>query len=223
MNRREFLKAATGAAGGAAVTGAASPVAAQEQATTGSSTETTSGGGTGTESGGTTQAGSGGGGGGGGGGGSKTVDVGPGGNYTFVPGTGEPLYAAPGTTVEFVWQSDNHNIVVDSQPDGANWGGHEPIENTGFTYTHTFDTTGTYEYFCQPHQALGMSATIIVNESGQAPGGGGAEEADPEHMGVPFQAHFVGIATIVMMIVSLVYTFFFVKYGESPNSSSPNR
>ena len=221
MNRRDFLKAATGAAGGAAVTGAASPVAAQEQTTTGSSTETTSGG-TGTESGGTTQAGSGGG--GGGGGGTKTVEVGPGGNYTFVPGTNQPLYATPGTTVEFVWKSDNHNIVVESQPDGANWSGHEPIENTGFTYTHTFSTTGTYEYFCQPHQALGMTGTIIINESGQAPSaGGGAEEANPEHMGVPFQAHYVGIATIVMMIVSLIYTFFFVKYGESAHSSSPNR
>ena len=213
MNRRDFLKAATGAAGGAAVAGAASPVAAQEQTTEGGGG---GGGGGGTQ---TTQSG----GGGGGGGGTKTVEVGPGGNYTFVPGTNQPLYAAPGTTVEFVWKSDNHNVVVESQPEGASWSGHEPIENTGFSFSHTFETLGTYEYFCQPHQALGMTGTIIINEAGQAPGGGGAEEADPEHMGVPFQAHFVGIATVIMMIVSLIYTFFFVKYGESAHSSSPNR
>lgn len=221
MNRRDFLKAATGAAGGAAAAGVASPVAAQEQ-TTQSSNGTASGNGTGSKSGGK-QAGSGGG--GGGGGGTATVEVGPGGNYVFTPGTNQPLYATPGTTVEFVWKSNNHNIVVESQPDGANWSGHEPIENSGFTYTHTFDTIGTYEYYCQPHQALGMVGTITINESGQAPGGGGGghQKLNPEHMGVPFQAHYVGIATVVMLVVSLVYTFFFVKYGESPHSSSPDR
>jgi hypothetical protein len=54
-------------------------------------------------------------------------------------------------------------------------------------------------------------------------GGGGGSPTDPHEMGVPFQAHFVGIATVLMMLVALVYTFFVLKYGESPNASSPNR
>jgi hypothetical protein len=41
-------------------------------------------------------------------------------------------------------------------------------------------------------------------------------------MGVPIQAHFVGIATILAIIVSLVFTFFMLKYGESPHASGGN-
>ena len=61
-----------------------------------------------------------------------------------------------------------------------------------------------------------MVGTIQVGSSGG--GGGEEEEPSPEEMGVPFQAHFVGIATLLMMVLSLVYTFFLVKYGESPNA-----
>jgi hypothetical protein len=51
-----------------------------------------------------------------------------------------------------------------------------------------------------------------------AAGGGAAEEVDPEHMGVPIQAHWVGIATILMIISSLMFTFFLLKYGESAHT-----
>jgi plastocyanin len=32
----------------------------------------------------------------------------------------------------------------------------------GQAFTHTFDVPGTYRYFCQPHEAAGMTATIVV-------------------------------------------------------------
>jgi plastocyanin len=32
----------------------------------------------------------------------------------------------------------------------------------GQTFQHTFDTPGTYKYFCTPHEAAGMVATITV-------------------------------------------------------------
>ncbi len=147
--------------------------------------------------------------------------MGPGGNLVFEPAD---LTIAPGTTVNFVWESDNHNIVVDGQPDGAEWegtpGGASDIYNTGYEYSHTFQTTGTYEYYCDPHLSAGMEGTITVEEGG---GGGGAAELDPHEMGVPFQAHYVGAATMLMIVVALVFTFYALKYGESPNSSSPNR
>ncbi len=66
---------------------------------------------------------------------------------------------------------------------------------------------------------MGMKGTITV---GSASGGGAEAEADPEEMGVPFQAHYVGIATIIMVLMSLLYTFFFLKYGESAHTSSGN-
>lgn len=219
MKRRDFLRAAGGAAGGAAA--ASGAAAAQEETTTSSNTTssnttTTNGTTTGNE---TTS----GGGGGGGGGVAKTVTVGPGGNLVFDP---ETVYVAPGQTVEWVWDSDGHNVEVESQPDEANWegtpGGASQLYDTGYSYTHTFETLGTYEYVCTPHAQAGMVGSVIVNESGQAPGAG-QKTLNPEHMGVPFQAHYVGIATIVMIMVSLVYSFFVLKYGESPNTSGGNR
>ena len=213
--------AASGVAGGTAA--AAAPAGAQETETAAGDTTTAAGNETTTAANGTAQGTESGGGSGGGGGPTKDVVVGPGGNLVFEPAE---ITIAPGTTVHWVWESDNHNVIPESQPDGANWegtpGGASKTYNTGYEYSHTFDTTGTYEYFCQPHKTAGMVGTITVQEGGGGGGGGGHQEADPEHMGVPFQAHFVGIATILMMIVSLIYTFFLVKYGESPNAKGGN-
>src|SRR6056297_846271 len=83
----------------------------------------------------------------------------------------------PGTTVTFSWGTDGHNIVVDSQPDGANWEGVSSVENTGFEYQHTFETEGTYEYYCEPHLSAGMEGTIDVAAGG---GGGGGSSGPPK-------------------------------------------
>jgi plastocyanin len=214
MRRRDFLKVASGAVGtavavdGAAAEGDPSGTAPAQQ----SGTTTAGNGTTGNQT--TTP---------GGGGGAQTVTVDVGSesdDLVFTPGTSEPLYITPGTTVEFVWKGSlPHNIVVDAQPSGASWGGHDPLETAPFTYSHTFETTGTYEYYCQPHRSQGMVGTIVVNESGQAPVPEGGAELSPHEMGVPFQAHFVGIATVLMMFVSTIYTFFVMKYGESRHAS----
>jgi plastocyanin len=148
------------------------------------------------------------------------VAVGPGGNLVFEPAK---VYVKPGDTVKWVWDSDNHNIQVLSTPEGAEWEGTKGPKtktyNSGHEYEHTFETKGTYEYQCFPH-APSMAGQVIVNEKGKAPGGGGGQkEADPKHMGVPIQAHFVGIATILAIFVSVMFTFFLLKYGESPHAS----
>ena len=219
MKRRDFLKIATGSAGGAAaigVAGARSPsgsAAVQE----GEENNTTSGNGSdnGTET-------DGGEGGLPGAGTTEEVAVGPGGQNIFDP---ENVYVQAGTTVKWVWESGGHNVAPEAIPDGTEWEGHNPLESAGFEYEHTFETEGTYDYVCTPHASLGMVGSIVVNESGQAPSdeAGGGEGLHPEEMGVPFQAHFVGIATILMMIVSLVYAFFVLKYGESQHASAPNK
>ena len=224
MRRREFLRIASGTAGASAVGASATAVAQQTSTPTstptegtttagGTSTETPDGGnatGTGTPTGDATS------------GGQVTVNLV---DYAFEPGTEGPLVIPPGTQVNFVWVTGNHNIVVDSQPSGANWQGHETIEDAGFTYSHTFTTTGQYHYWCEPHRSLGMIADIEVQEGAPLPGqGGGGEgggEVEPEEMGVPFQAHFVGLATLLGIFVSLVFTFFFLKYGETPHSGYP--
>lgn len=69
---------------------------------------------------------------------------------------------SPGTTVTFDWASDSHNIVVESQPDGASWSGHESVENQGFSTRYTFETPGVYEYYCEPHLSVGMKGVVEV-------------------------------------------------------------
>ena len=97
--------------------------------------------------------------------GAQVVEVGPNNNYKFAPGTDDPLKISPGTTVRFVWKSTNHNVHVTDQPDGANWQGHDAIEGSGFEFESEFETPGTYEYVCEPHESLGMVGTIVVEES----------------------------------------------------------
>lgn len=192
MNRREFLRAAGGSA--AAVAATAQSAAAQE----GGGNESSGGGG------------------GGGGGGSKTVAVGPGNSLVFEPAE---LAIAPGTTVEFVWESDGHNVVPESIPDGASWEGTGPeakLFDTGHTYTHTFSTNGSYEYVCAPHATAGMVGTIEVTDN---PASGGGEK-ELHELGVPIQAHWVGASTILGIIVTIVYTFYILKYGESANTGN---
>ncbi|MFC4549421.1 MULTISPECIES: plastocyanin/azurin family copper-binding protein [Halorussus] len=142
----------------------------------------------------------------GGGGGTKTVVVGPGGSLKFEPAD---LTIAPGTTVKWTWESDNHNVVPESVPDGASWegtkGAPSKTYNTGHTYTHTFDSTGTYEYFCQPHKTAGMTGSITVQEGGASSG-----SSQPA---IPSSAKTLGIATTTALVFTLGLAYFFLKYG----------
>lgn len=92
------------------------------------------------------------------------VDVGPDGRFLFAPGTDEPLEVPVGTTVTWIWRSNTHNVVVQRQPEGASWEGHEDIENQGFTYEYTFEVPGEYHYVCTPHASAGMVADVVVVE-----------------------------------------------------------
>src|SRR5699024_3210375 len=219
MKRRDFLAATSAVAGGVAASG----TAAARQGTSSGGGNTTGGNATGVggnqtggnQTGGKGNATSG----SSGGGNTKTVKVGTQGNGGYFAFSPEELTVAPGTTVVWKWtgKGGGHNVVAD---DGAFDSG-SPVTDAGTTFEHTFSETGEFPYHCVPHKSLGMVGTIIVQEGGAsaaASGGGGATEPEPEEMGVPLQAHFVGIATILMMVVSLAYTFFVVKYGESPNA-----
>jgi plastocyanin len=96
--------------------------------------------------------------------GTEVVEVGPDGDYSFVPGTDEALTVSSGTTVRFVWLSSTHNVEVTSQPEGADWSGHGEIEDRGFSFEYTFDVPGTYEYACTPHRSSGMVGDVVVEE-----------------------------------------------------------
>lgn len=225
MNRRDFLRTATGASAGAAAVSAAAPAAAaegrdaysavsslQEADDEENGDEENGAEENGEEANGAAENGE-------EEGPTETVIVGPGGQNVFEP---DDLTIEPGTTVEFIWESDTHNLAVESAPEGG-WEGYDDIEDTGFEYEHTFEVEGTYEYVCEPHVAAGMDATITVTEDAGAAAAQGPTEIDPHAIGVPVQKHFIGAATFAAIFVTFVFTFYVLKYGESANTSYPNK
>jgi hypothetical protein len=86
-------------------------------------------------------------------------------NYAFTP---QQVRINQGDTV--VWTSapgsDAHNVVIPAEtfespvagPGGPVW----PVR-------HTFNTPGTFNYFCRPHQP-GMAGTVIVDPAASPPG-----------------------------------------------------
>lgn len=90
-----------------------------------------------------------------------TVLVGPDAQNVFQP---DSLEIPVGTVVTFVWESGGHSLVVDSQPDGADWAGVSETQSEGYEHIHTFEVPGTYEYYCGPHEPFGMVGSITVTE-----------------------------------------------------------
>ena len=76
------------------------------------------------------------------------------------------VHVAPGATV--LWTNSSplaHTVTAD---DGSFDSG---MVDADSTFTVTFDTPGTYQYFCQPHGSAGlhgMAATIIVDDPAAA-------------------------------------------------------
>jgi plastocyanin len=66
-------------------------------------------------------------------------------------------------------------------PEGAEpW--NSDLVGDGKEFSHTFEVPGEYRYFCIPHEAAGMIASLTVQEAGAAPAAGGgtpAAEASP--------------------------------------------
>ena len=227
MNRREFLRTAGGATGAAAALGASGTATAQENGTDGNGT---SGNGTG----------------GGGGGQSLPPDYGGWmsdvGNYdgttanlrgqdtvTVVvgaQGNGGPNAFSPpaihvdvGTTVQYEWTGDGvHNVVED----GGGYESGNPVGGAGVNFEHTFEQSGISKYYCEPHLGNGMKGAVVVGDDYPAVQPGVSTPVNPEHVGVPFQAHWVGISTIVAILVTLMFSFYTLKYGESPNTKGGN-
>jgi halocyanin-like protein len=64
-----------------------------------------------------------------------------------------------GTTVVWEWtgQGGGHNVSADSGDFES-----ETVEEEGHTFEYTFEETGTQEYVCTPHQAVGMKGAVVV-------------------------------------------------------------
>ncbi|MBA2434879.1 MAG: hypothetical protein H0V54_07330, partial [Chthoniobacterales bacterium] len=86
------------------------------------------------------------------------VDVGPGGSIVFEPFS---VSIQPGDTVMWSWKSNHHTVTAGTPgaPTGLFDSG---IQNLGSTFSFTFTNPGTFNYYCTPHGAEGMSGVVIV-------------------------------------------------------------
>ncbi|WP_435096699.1 halocyanin domain-containing protein [Halorubrum sp. N11] len=87
---------------------------------------------------------------------SVTVNVGAGSGLSFDP---PAIAVSAGTTVVWEWTGEGggHNVSAES---GAFQS--ETIDEEGHTFEYTFEETGTHEYVCTPHKAVGMKGAVVV-------------------------------------------------------------
>lgn len=86
------------------------------------------------------------------------------------------LAVEPGTTVRFEIAGGSHSATAyeNRVPDGA-----VPFDSgviSGGSYEHTFETPGTYDYYCIPHRRVGMVGRIVVGD----PGGPAEDSSIPD-------------------------------------------
>jgi plastocyanin/uncharacterized membrane protein len=76
------------------------------------------------------------------------------------------LHVEPGTTVRFDIEAGAHSATAypDRIPDDATAFDSGTISEG--SYEHTFETPGTYDYYCIPHKVVGMVGRIVVGSPG---------------------------------------------------------
>lgn len=65
---------------------------------------------------------------------------------------------SPGTTIRWVAQAGGHTVT----PDGHSQWSEAVFTAAGQTFEVTFNSTGTFNYYCDPHRSLGMTGVIRV-------------------------------------------------------------
>lgn len=84
---------------------------------------------------------------------------GNGGTYAFGPAA---VRIDPGTRVVWEWSGDGgmHNVVA---VDGSFKS--DLQQKAGATFSHTFETDGAIDYYCEPHRAMGMKGVVLVGDA----------------------------------------------------------
>jgi halocyanin-like protein len=210
MKRREFVRTAGGAtAVAAAGAGATGTAAAQEQQPVWPSGVTSGNLGSYQDARGESEV---------------TVQVGAGDSgLAFDP---TQLWVDTGTTITFEWTGNGgaHNVVTVEGGGPASLDSGDPVGEEGYTYEYevTEEDVGITHYQCVPHAAVGMHGGLAVGEDIETESaGGGGNTGWPEniaHVGVPLHAHWVGIAAILGIALTFVFTFYLLKYGESSHT-----
>lgn len=147
-----------------------------------------------------------------------TIEVGAGDGLAFAP---TKVWVDPGTTVTWEWTGNGGKHNVDSVEGPAEFQS-EITGEGGFTFSVdlTKENAGIIHYQCQPHSQVGMHGGIAVG--GDVPtvqtGGPATGWPDLHNIGVPLHPHWVGSAAGVGIGLTFVFTFYVLKYGETPHS-----
>jgi halocyanin-like protein len=145
-----------------------------------------------------------------------TVDVGAGSSgLAFGPAA---VHVDNGATVVWEWTGEGgaHNVVAND--DTFNSGS----PKSSGTFEYTFEEDGIYNYVCVPHEASGMLGSVVVGTDYPTVSADASTPLEPSHMGSNIREHYVGFAVILAISMSLVFTFFLLKYGESANTAGGN-
>lgn len=147
-----------------------------------------------------------------------TIEVGAGDGLAFGP---TKVWVDPGTTITWEWTGNggDHNVeTVDGPAEFQS----EIVGEGGYTFSYeiTEENAGIIHYQCQPHATVGMHAGIAVGEEVPTVETGGPATGWPElhSIGVPLHPHWVGSAAGVGIGLTFVFTFYVLKYGETPHS-----
>lgn len=89
--------------------------------------------------------------------------------YHFSP---HVVRVVPGGTVTFKLESGTHSTTAYASkngkprriPDGATAWDSGTMSKQGSTFEHTFETEGVYDYYCIPHESVGMIGSIVVGD-----------------------------------------------------------
>lgn len=101
----------------------------------------------------------------------------------------------PGTTV--TWVQEGENPHTSTSYDGL-WDSGMIAGSSGESFSFTFEEPGTYEYFCAPHEQLGMVGTVTVSG-----GGGGAAAEMPDTGGPALPLILAGALALGLGLVGL--------------------
>lgn len=133
-------------------------------------------------------------------------------NYAFSPAT---LTIAPGTTV--VWTNKDtapHTVTVSSGPVKFS----SPDLQTGDSFTYTFTTAGTYDYYCAVHPD--MTASVTVTGSTTAPTTTTAAPTTTTGMSMPTTTSSTGTGSgaclVSGVLTPLIQHVDAAHLGESP-------
>lgn len=90
---------------------------------------------------------------------NATVTVAPGGTLEFDPPSVE---VQQGEMVRWEWDSADHTVTPDATPEDADWEGAPQSHNNNYVYEYTFETAGTYTYYCDNHPEE-MTGRVVVH------------------------------------------------------------